>query len=68
MKVTRIPTYLTQSRKQYYFKRRFVLTDALLIAKLYMFVLRVSVWDSRQISGLIFRGGNAVRLLGGQSP
>jgi len=42
--------------------------DALVIAKIYMLMLRVSVWDSRQISGLIFRGGNAVRLLGGSEP
>lgn len=42
--------------------------DAPVIAKTFMLVLRVSVYDSRQISGLIFRGGNAVRLLGGQSP
>jgi hypothetical protein len=38
--------------------------SALVIAELYMLVLRVIVWDSREISGLIFRGGNAVRLLG----
>lgn len=42
--------------------------DELVIVKIYMLVLLVNVWDSHQISGLIFRGGNAVRLLGGQSP
>lgn len=67
MKVTRIPKYLTNPGNHIVSKDVSYRCRCAGNCRICMLVIQASVWDS-QISGLIFRGGNAVRLLGVRAP